>query len=207
MENIADKGLKVGRTGGSRSHFGKDDGFLVAKWRGSWIDGRSVAHNPNLGLLKFSVKVVRHKKWVFFCGRVWKRFGRLPAAWRRQNAAHGASRGTAPILSRGVGNGRRCQRGLSTRISSRVDRRASLWSLFPPRVLNFDATQCCSVVKYVLASSITTFPERPFEHLRWGNVRIAFARREEIALSRSSSALDEPDFKLYFERGRSSLGG
>jgi len=54
----------------------------------------------------------------------------------------------------------------STRISSRVERRALRWVLFPPSVLNFDATQCCSNLKCLAASAITVFPERPLEHPR-----------------------------------------
>jgi hypothetical protein len=35
--------------------------------------GRVLAHLTSLLVLDFSVKVVRHKSLVFFCGRLWKR--------------------------------------------------------------------------------------------------------------------------------------
>jgi len=35
--------------------------------------GREFAHVASLSFLEFSVKVVRHKNWISFCGGLWKR--------------------------------------------------------------------------------------------------------------------------------------
>jgi hypothetical protein len=42
--------------------------------------GRAFAHIASLARLKFSVKVVRHKKWIFCCGWLWRTngYGQIP---------------------------------------------------------------------------------------------------------------------------------
>ena len=51
------------------------DSFEPGLKGGVEVPGRAFAHSPSLALLKFSVKVVRHKDEDFCCGGLWKKPG------------------------------------------------------------------------------------------------------------------------------------
>ena len=48
-----------------------------ATW-GAGVAGSAVGHTPNLGCGDFSVKVIRHRNEIKFCGKLWGREVKIP---------------------------------------------------------------------------------------------------------------------------------
>src|ERR1700687_4964960 len=57
----------------ANDHRTRPDLKAVAEIGRRELVGRELAHVASLLLLKFSVKVVRHKYWISCCGGLWKR--------------------------------------------------------------------------------------------------------------------------------------